>query len=110
MTPDPMQVVHDALEAAGCEPRGPLHDFRARCPGHDGENRDALHVSEGADRRAVLWCFRGCEPEAIVRALGLAWRDLFPPGHRRNRRRARPRTSAKGRAEVVLEGFALLEI
>src|SRR4051812_40949400 len=45
--PDPLDTVWAALDAAGYDPHGQEHDFRARCPGHDGENRDALHVSEG---------------------------------------------------------------
>ena len=43
-----------------------------------------MHVSIGADGRAVVWCFaRQCPPERICEALGLSVRDLFPPGHRR---------------------------
>jgi hypothetical protein len=78
---DPLAAVRAALERAGCDPHGPAHDFRARCPGHDGENLDGLHVSTGVDGRALAYCFVGCDAERIVGALGLAWADLFPPGH-----------------------------
>jgi len=84
---DPLQILWDALEAHDCRPKGKPHDFRARCPGHDGENRDSLHVGIGADGRAVLYCFaRGCEVETITAALGLSVQDLFPDGHQRGRR------------------------
>jgi hypothetical protein len=108
--PDPLRVVWEALEARGCDPHGAEHDFRARCPAHDGENRGALHVAEGADRRAVLYCFRGCRAEAVVRALGLGWGDLFRPGHHRYRRRPQARPGPRGRVEVVLEGLELVGI
>jgi hypothetical protein len=85
---DPLRTLWDALEAHGCRPKGKLHDFRARCPAHDGQNRQALHVAIGADGRAVVWCFAyQCEAEAITAALGLNVADLFPDGHERGRRR-----------------------
>jgi len=92
---DPILAVRAALEQRGCDPHGPQHAFRARCPGHDGENRDALSVTEGADRRVLLWCHaHRCEPERIVAAIGLAMSDLFAPGHRRARRGHPPKQVA----------------
>lgn len=78
---DPLACVRDALERNGYPPRGSAHDFRSACPGHDGTNPQALHVSTGCDGRALLYCFTGCDAENVVRALGLGWADLFPPGH-----------------------------
>lgn len=106
---DPLVTVWTALEHAGCDPHGNEHDFRARCPAHGGENRDALHVFQGVDR-VVPWCFRGCPSPEVVEKLGLRWRDLFPPGHRKHRLRPRPRPAPKGKVDVILEGFALLGI
>jgi hypothetical protein len=84
---DPLRVVWGALEAHGCRPHGSEHDFRARCPSHEGENPSALKVSVGADGRALLWCHaHQCEAKAIVAALGLSVADLFPDGHYRGRR------------------------
>lgn len=84
---DPLKTVWDALAAHGCRPHGKEHDFRARCPGHDGHNRDSLHVAVGADGRAVLWCHaHQCDVETISSALGLTVADLFPGGHHRGRR------------------------
>lgn len=108
--PHPLATVWQALDAGGYAPHGAEHDFRARCPGHQGDNPGALHVSEGADRRALLHCFRGCEPDRIVRALGLQWRDLFPAGHHRHHRRPRPRPMPRGPVEVLLDGLHIAGI
>ena len=51
----------------------------ARCPVHD-DHRNSLSISEGDDQRILLHCHAGCRPEAIVQALGLDMRDLFPSG------------------------------
>lgn len=78
----------DALERGECEPHGQPYDFRARCPGHRGDNVTALHVWVGADGRAVLWCHaHQCSAKVITAALGLTVPDLFPAGHRNARRR-----------------------
>lgn len=50
--------------------------FVARCPAHD-DNRPSLTIAEGRDGRTVLHCFKGCDVEAIVRAVGLSLADLF---------------------------------
>ena len=87
MSADPLQLVRDALEAHGCQPRGKAHEFRARCPAHDGDNPTSLSVGVGADGRALLNCFaHGCGVETITAALGLGVADLFPDGHHRGRR------------------------
>lgn len=100
---DPMRRMWDSLEAAGCEPHGEVHKFRSYCPAHQGENRDALSVSEGADRRVVLRCFRGCDWRTIVTALGLNGRALFPVGHR-NAEPKKPRP-----VKTLSPGAAFLE-
>lgn len=82
---EPLRAVRDALDARGYTPTGEPHDFRSRCPAHDGENDHALHVWEGGEGTALVHCFRGCDTRDVVRALGLTMRDLFPPGHHRAR-------------------------
>ncbi len=113
MSSDPLRLVWDRLEAAGCRPHGKSYDFRARCPGHDGENREALHVAVGADGRAVVHCFaHGCDVDTIAGALGLNVRDLFPPGHHRApRRQARPvrRSDFEGAARKAANVLYALE-
>src|SRR3954447_7189955 len=77
----PLRAVWDALEAGSWEPCGADHDFRARCPAHAGDNR-SLRVSEGADGRAVVYCYaHQCEPKEIREALGMRMGEFFPVGH-----------------------------
>jgi hypothetical protein len=110
---DPLRTLWDALDAHGCRPRGKPHDFRARCPAHQGETRDSLHVALGADGRAVLYCFaHGCEAEAIAQALGLGVQDLFRDGHRFARQRpTRPvrRSDFSGPAHILANVLFALE-
>jgi hypothetical protein len=78
---DPLRLVWDALARGGYGPHGKEYDFRARCPGHDGDNPTSLHVSAGSDGAALLWCFaQRCSPEDIVERLSLRIVDLFPVG------------------------------
>lgn len=84
---DPCQTVYEALERGGYDPHGPAYNATARCPGHDGDGHN-LHLSIGADGRALLHCHaHECSLEAILAPLGLALPDLFPAGHRHARRR-----------------------
>jgi len=48
---DPFARVRDALEA-GDRPRGKPYDFRSRCPVHDGDIGDSLHVGKPVERRS----------------------------------------------------------
>ena len=52
--------------------------FMCRCPNHDDQTA-SLSVSPGPDGKILLHCHAGCEPEAIMSALGLTLADLFPP-------------------------------
>jgi putative DNA primase/helicase len=51
--------------------------WTALCPAHD-DRRNSLSISEGDDQRILLHCHAGCPIEAIVQALGIGMRDLFP--------------------------------
>src|SRR5262245_56248072 len=92
----PVDVVWAALERLDCEPHGEPSSFRARCPAHQGENTSSLHVTEAADRRALIHCFSGgCGVDDVREALGLDWDDLFGTDahhHRRRRLAVKPRT------------------
>jgi hypothetical protein len=65
----------------------------ARCPAHE-DRTPSLGVSEGDDGRVLVVCHAGCTVDAILVALGLGIRDLFPEGgggegaSRRTRRQA----------------------
>jgi hypothetical protein len=107
---DPLRDVWDALEAGGFGPHGQPHDFRSRCPGHDGDNRDSLHVSDGGGQ-ALVWCFaHGCSVEEIVEPLGLRVRDLYPVdlGSGRRLRTAR-REDFSGNARTLANVLLALE-
>jgi hypothetical protein len=58
--------------------------WMARCPAHD-DRVASLKVDVGADERVLLRCHAGCTVEAVVAALGLELRDLFPAGGRGDR-------------------------
>ncbi len=51
--------------------------WQAKCPAHD-DKTPSLSIAEGDDGRVLLKCHAGCTSEAIVQALGLDLRDLFP--------------------------------
>jgi hypothetical protein len=108
---NPHATVWDALERGGYKPHGNPHgDFRARCPRHDGDNPESLHVAVGADGRAVMHCHaHQCRVEDIVAALGLQMGDLFPAGHHRARRRQLPtarRDELTGNVRTVMNVLA----
>ncbi|MDA0179738.1 hypothetical protein OJ997_05495 [Solirubrobacter phytolaccae] len=63
-------------------------------------------MSEGDDRRALLHCFAGCEPRAIVAALGLSWADLFPDNHRHAGSRAKAPQPPAETGQPVVEVLA----
>jgi hypothetical protein len=52
--------------------------WSARCPAHD-DRRASLSIAEGDDGRVLLKCHAGCSTAAVLRAVGLELRDLFPP-------------------------------
>src|SRR3954447_9667879 len=105
----PLRAVWDALEAGGWDPSGADHDFRARCPAHAGDNR-SLRVSEGADGRAVVYCYaHQCEPKEIREALGMRMGEFFPVGHPKAssvpEREATPRRGVAVRVASILAGL-----
>jgi hypothetical protein len=101
---DPLRILWDALAAGGYGPHGQPHDFRARCPGHDGDNSSALHVSAGAGGVVLLWCFaHGCATEDIIAPLNLRMRDLYPvdPGNSGRRLPTARREDFTGNARLA---------
>lgn len=67
-----------ALEQHSCQPRNSPSGWTSRCPAHEDRN-PSLTIGEGRDGRVLLNCQAGCQPRAVVEALGLTWSDLFPP-------------------------------
>jgi hypothetical protein len=70
--------------------------YSAHCPAHDDRSA-SLSVTDGDDGRVLLHCHAGCAVEAIVAAMGLEVRDLFPP--RDGRRPARVKTKRSATVE-----------
>lgn len=52
--------------------------WRARCPAHNGRNRDVLSIGETNDGTVLVKCFAGCSASDVVAAVGLELTDLFP--------------------------------
>ncbi len=51
--------------------------WTARCPAHE-DGRPSLSIAAAEDGRVLLRCFAGCDVAAIVAALQIEMRDLFP--------------------------------
>ena len=74
MAGDPLDVVRDALLAAGCDPKGG-QKITAKCPAHD-DSSPSLSVARGTQQPVVFKCHAGCSPDAVLDALRLTWADL----------------------------------
>jgi AAA domain len=55
--------------------------WQARCPAHE-DRHPSLSIGVGDDGRALVKCHAGCTVDAVLAALGLESRDLFPQDHR----------------------------
>lgn len=78
--PNPLQTVLSKLPDHKRSGAG----YRARCPAHD-DRQASLAVGVGDDGRVLIHCHACCEPQAVLRAIGLATADLFPGrGHQAN--------------------------
>jgi hypothetical protein len=51
--------------------------WEAKCPAHE-DTHASLSIKVGQSGTLLLRCFGGCEPGAVLAALGLQWRDLSP--------------------------------
>jgi hypothetical protein len=73
--PSPIEDLLSRLPSAKPRPSG---GWSAKCPAHNGQGETSLSIHEGDDGRALVKCWAGCPPDAIVSALGLRVADLFP--------------------------------
>jgi hypothetical protein len=53
------------------------NNWMMKCPAHD-DSSASLSIREGKDGCVLLHCFAGCTLDAILSALELSKRDLFP--------------------------------
>jgi hypothetical protein len=49
----------------------------AKCPAHE-DRSPSFSVKDAGGGLILIKCFAGCEPEAILAAVGLQFSDLFP--------------------------------
>lgn len=73
--PPPGPRVHILLTRLdGVRPAGDGRWY-ARCPAH-ADTSPSLSVRDTGER-VLLHCFAGCEPDDVLAAVGLMWRDLY---------------------------------
>lgn len=75
---DPVSTVLDRLDRVRKSGSG----WYASCPTpfHErGDRSRGLSIAEGRDGRAILNCHAGCETTEVLAAIGLEWKQLFPP-------------------------------
>ena len=51
--------------------------YRAKCPAHDGKNRDVLAVAQGDDGRVLIHCFAECTPAEVLAAVAVVASLLY---------------------------------
>ncbi len=73
LTSEPVARVLSRVKA---KPNG--RGWIAPCPAHD-DRTPSLSIAQGDDGRVLLKCHAGCTHQAIVAALGIEERELFPP-------------------------------
>lgn len=74
MTTPSLELILSLLEAVK---KGGHEKWLARCPAHDDHN-PSLSIGIGDNGQVLLYCFSGCDFDAIVTALGLEPKDLWP--------------------------------
>lgn len=86
-------------------PAGPGRWY-ARCPAHD-DRTPSLSIRDAGDR-VLIHCFAECDPEAVLEAVGLRWRDLYPEPW--TCARQRPHEAARRYAHRTLAASDPLEL
>jgi 5S rRNA maturation endonuclease (ribonuclease M5) len=66
----------DNVKECACNAQGD-RQWSARCPAH-ADRVNSLHIALSGDGKILLNCKAGCEPEDIVKKIGLRMQDLFP--------------------------------
>jgi putative DNA primase/helicase len=52
--------------------------WSSRCPAHTDNSKDSLSIKEGDDGKILLYCFGGCALDAVIGAMGIDAKQLFP--------------------------------
>lgn len=74
--------------------------WSARCPAHQ-DGSPSLRIGEGREGRALLHCFAGCPPAAILASIGLTMAALWPAGPRPTPAETRAAREAKARQHAA---------
>ena len=82
-----LSVLLNSLEGVKQIPNG----WEALCPAHD-DHRPSLAIKVAADGKVLVHCRARCTTTEVMEAIGLEWKDLFPPG---------PTSSTRKRQEVA---------
>jgi hypothetical protein len=82
--------------------------WSARCPAHD-DRANSLSIGIGDDSRTLLNCFAGCRTQAIVAAIGLSMRDLWPDNAGGRSSRQRPEPAPRPRSPLAEARLAILQ-
>lgn len=80
-----------ALDRCGIETPSippPSGEYTVRCPAHD-DSSPSFRFREKGDGRILHFCHAGCEPNAVMQALGLDWTDIGPAWDPETRRAGR---------------------
>src|SRR5688500_20181519 len=65
--------------------------FMARCPAHE-DNSPSLSLGYGTKHPVIFNCHAGCDPDDILKAMGLEWMDLTAP---------KESTGSFGKTEII---------
>ena len=83
--------------------------YKARCRAHKDKS-PSLSISAAEDGTVLLKCHSGCTAEAIVTAIGLTMRDLFPSADvdttPRNAKKTGVPSTAKGKSKTFASAAA----
>jgi hypothetical protein len=77
---NPFELVLSRLPDARPVPGASQKAWKARCPAH-ADSDPSLSITLADKGGALIHCYAGCSPEAVVEALGLTMADLMPPRH-----------------------------
>lgn len=73
--------------------------YMARCPAHE-DSKPSLSITAGKTQPVVFNCHAGCDPETILKELGLTWEQLCAP---RDEQRPRGEWTPHGEAVAVYD-------
>ncbi len=74
-----LEILTDALHAAGSRASRAGGGQVFQCPAHE-DGTPSLSVNAGMAKDVVFKCHAGCEPDDVLAALGLTWKDILGSG------------------------------